>query len=162
MTGRRDDILWPTAVVGLILLGMVSTFGVLIASRSDGGPAVLDNYYKRAVAWDSTAALRQASLDMKWKTDLLLTTKADGSPRVLLAVTDSTGLPVEGLTGTISFSRPQTAGIREQLTLSRGVDSGTWYVDPSVTGSGLWDVGLELRRGPVLFVHTVRKEWHLP
>lgn len=160
-------IAWPGAVIGLIVLGMVSTFGVLIASRSDGGPQVVDRYYQQAVAWDSTAALRQASRDLGWTVDVTRMV-VDGRTALDVRVTDRDGHAVTGLTGALLLRRPQSAGVLERLPLALGAPATSTNpatplrAFPSVSGRGLWDVDVELQRGKTRFVGSVRREWRLP
>ncbi len=163
-------IAWPMAVVGLILLGMTSTFGVLIASRSDGGPQVIKQYYQQAVAWDSTAAVRQASLDLGWTLDVSRSRK-DGQTELLVRIVDRDGHPVPGLSGELRLSRPQSTGVLERLPLlpeSAHGDAGhdtpppALRAIPTASGRGLWDVEVDVRSGDTRFVGTVRRDWQLP
>lgn len=139
---------------------MVSTFGVLIASQSDGGPQVIDRYYQQAVAWDSTAAVRQASRDLGWAVDVTRGA-VDGRTVLDVRVTDRDGLPVTGLTGELLLRRPQSAGVLERLRLD-AAPATMLRAYPSVSGRGLWDIDVELQRGETRFVDTVRREWQLP
>ncbi len=163
-------IAWPMAVVGLILLGMTSTFGVLIASRSDGGPQVIKQYYQQAVAWDSTAAVRQASLDLGWTLDVSRSRK-DGQTELLVRIVDRDGHPVPGLSGELRLSRPQSTGVLERLPLLPEAAHGDAGHDtplpalraiPTASGRGLWDVEVDVRSGDTRFVGTVRRDWQLP
>ncbi|MEQ9104255.1 MAG: FixH family protein [Rhodothermales bacterium] len=164
------QIAWPMAVVGLILLGMTSTFGVLIASRSDGGPRVIKQYYQKAVAWDSTAAVRQASVDLGWVLDVSRS-RTDGQTELEVRIVDSDGRPISGLSGEMRLSRPQSTGVLERLPLepypTPGTTPGatpafTLRAFPTVSGRGLWDVEVDVRTGETRFVGTVRRDWQLP
>jgi nitrogen fixation protein FixH len=157
-------IAWPSAVIGLILLGMTSTFGVLLASRSDGGPQVIHQYYQQAVAWDSTAAVRQATRDLGWTLDVTLA-RTDGRSELVVGIVDRDGRPVTGLSGELRLRRPQTAGVLERLRLEpvRTANSpGMLRAIPTASGSGLWDVEVDVRTGDTRFVGTVRRDWQLP
>lgn len=162
MTTSRSDLIWPGAVVGLILLGMATTFGMLFASRVDGGPEVIEAYYDKAVAWDSTAAVRAASDDLGWHASVSLVTDQGTTPRMVLSVRDADGQPVEGLTGSAILSRPQRAVPLETLNLAAGDAPGAYVSTLTVHGTGLFDIALDLSRDDDRFVRTIRAEWHLP
>ena len=40
-------------MVGLLLLGIVTTLGTLFAAHSDGGAQVVEDYYQKAVDWEA-------------------------------------------------------------------------------------------------------------
>ncbi len=152
------DWFWPAAVIGLILFGMTMTFGLLFASRVDGGPEVIPDYYDKAVAWDEAAAARAASDSLGWTARVERT--AEGTLRLVLLNQD--GEPVTGARGTLTLTRPHQANFSEVVPFR--VDASGIASDLPVTarGSGLWDVRIEARRGDDRFVHILRREWNLP
>lgn len=162
MNMRRSDLVWPAAVIGLILLGMGTTFGMLFASRVDGGPQVIEAYYEKAVAWDSTAAVRASSLALGWTASVALQHTIGGASTIVVTLEDASGEPVSGASGTASLSRPQRAGILETAQLKPGPDAGSYVFAPSATGTGLFDVAIDMTRDDDRFVRTIRSEWHMP
>ena len=162
MTLHRSDLVWPAAVIGLILLGMGTTFGMLFASRVDGGPQVIEAYYEKAVAWDSTASVRASSEALGWTAAVSLEQTAGGTSTIVVSLVDANGEPVSGASGTASLSRPQRAGILETAELTPGPEAGAYLFTVQSTGTGLFDVAIDMRRGDDRFVRTVRSEWHMP
>lgn len=154
MNDRFHNIAWPAAIVALLLSSVALMTIVLIAARSDGGAQVVDDYYNRAVAWDSLSAVRTTSAERGWKVDLDIT--EDGS--TLLVVADSTGAPVEGLAGDVSVRRPQFADALGKYPV-RAVQGrpGAYAFDVEATGSGIWIFDIRLERGDLVHVAELRR-----
>jgi len=158
MKKHTADWVWPGAVIGLILLGMTMTFGILYASRVDGGPEVIPDYYDRAVVWDDMAAERAASEALGWTASI----ERPDEGQLRLTVRNADGEPISGVHGTVTLMRPHRAAAVEVIPFR--VDASNSAVDIPVTahGSGLWDVHIEARRGKDRYVDIFRREWRLP
>ena len=57
---------WPLFVVLLLVIGVGSSLAIVFAARSDGGAKVIENYYEKAIAWDSTSKLTRDSKAAGW------------------------------------------------------------------------------------------------
>lgn len=154
MSDRLHNIAWPAAIVVLLLSSVGMMMAVLVAARSDGGAQVVDDYYSRAVAWDSLAALQTTSAERGWGLDLDLA--SDGA--ALLTVTDSTGAPVTGLDGDVSIRRPQLADVLQVADLAAAQDrAGVYTFDIEAAGRGIWIFDVRLQRGDLLHVVELRR-----
>jgi len=154
---KTPNILWPAAVVGLLLLSGITTFAVLIASRSDGGAQVVDNYYRKSVAWDSLAADRRASEALGWSVhvDILPRERATG----VVVFTDKNGNAVTGLEGSVTVSRPQTSVVYGTHGFSTGDSlSGRYSFSFPYTAHGLWDLDVVAWRESERFIERIRIE----
>lgn len=154
---NRPDILWPAAVIGLLLLSGITTFAVLFASKSDGGAQVIDNYYRRSVAWDSLAAEQRASNELGWHLRVDLTASSDDT--AILVVTDQEGGVVDGLSGSVSVSRPQASTTFGTHSLTP-IDStsGAYRFSFPYHERGLWDLQITAVRGDQRLLERVRVE----
>jgi len=153
MSDRFHNIAWPSVIVLPLLSSVAMMAAVLVAARSDGGAQVVDDYYNRAVAWDSLAALSNASAARGWSVDLDV--DADGSAS--LSVTDSVGASVTGLAGTVRVRRPQLAeAVGEHAIQSVADQPGVYVFDVDATGRGIWIFDVQLRQGDLLHVDELR------
>ena len=145
--------------MGLLLLGMIATFGVLYASQSDGGPSIVNDYYAKAVAFDSLAVLRNEVAQRGWAINLKLGEFADASNdrAVRLHVVDRNGLPIEGLQGTLFAFRPQSVEMVASAELE-AEGPGIYTVWLPVNARGLWDFELEGQYGASSLLHRMRTE----
>lgn len=158
MKTPTKDWTWPAAIIGLILFGMTMTFGLLFASRVDGGPEVIPDYYDKAVAWDKAAATRTASNALGWTAEV----EHVETGRLSVGLRDASGKPITGIDGRITLTRPHLAAFSEVIPFR--VDTTRADVNLPVTarGSGLWDVRIEANRNGERFLHVLRREWSLP
>ncbi len=152
-------IAWPLFVVGLLLLGVVSTIGVLFASRSDGGPAVIDNYYQKAVAWDSVATVQEQSLALGWTVGVTIDAADEqGLHTVRFVVSDRLGTAVEAEELRLALRRPQLADPIAVSVVPHAEAPGEWVFTTDQLTRGLWDFEVDVRADTHRFVTTVRKE----
>lgn len=154
---KSPNVLWPAAIVGLLLFGGVTTFAVLIASRSDGGAQVVDNYYRKSVAWDSLAAERRASEALGWVARIEI--KPPDQATGVAVITDKNGVPLTGLQGTVTVSRPQSSVTYGTHSLVEGdSSSGRYSFSFPYRDRGLWDVEIVARRADEQFIDKIRIE----
>jgi nitrogen fixation protein FixH len=154
----RSHIVWPGAVILLLIGSVVSTVIVLMASSSDGGVQVVDRYYQKAVAWDSIATVRRTSEALGWQTQVQVSAQTNG--RIArLSVLDAEQRPITGLSGSATVSRPQRAEALGKQTLRESdTESGVYFFDFPYTGSGLFDVTVDAMLGQDRYVHRTRLE----
>lgn len=127
-------------MVSLLLLGVGLTFGVLYFSRFDGGPRIVDDYYRRGVAWDSLAAVAGRIERLGWTVDVDVSPRPDSEGRsvVRAVVRDSTGTGVAGLGLTVSAFRPTDT--QPAATVVAADSAGGVYVaGVELPLAGLWD-----------------------
>lgn len=161
MKSIPPNIAWPAAIIGLLVLSVGTSLSIVVASRSDGGVQVVENYYQRAVQWDEAAAQQAASDALGWtaRVDIRLPENREEYPIIELTVQDQNGQPVTDLQGAIRAFRPQQ---------SQAVAEGTFATDPDhpgmyrlalpVRGSGLWDFEIVASRDTSRFQTVIRKE----
>ena len=153
MSDRFHNLAWPAAIVLLLLSSVGLMTAVLVAANSDGGAQVVDDYYNRAVAWDSLAALRSTSVERGWT----IGPEVDADGTASLTVRDSTGTPVTGLAGEVSVRRPHLADAVHVAAISADPDlPGVYTFDVNAAGSGIWIFEVELHRGALLHVAELR------
>jgi len=149
---------WPLLIIGFLLLGVTWSMGVVVASQSDGGPEIVDDYYEKAISWDEEAQRRARSDAQNW--DISVSVQQNGEEPVLsVNILDANGNPVEGLTGSVYALRPQKAKPIAKLSITPSHTAGLYtYPFPSVT-RGLWDFRIEAEVGTLPVYTTIRKEF---
>lgn len=134
---------WPLFVIILLVSSVVMMGLVVMAARSDGGAQVVDDYYEKAVQWDSLAQARSAAATLGWRSDLSLVRSSSGLTGTI-TLQDSTGVAVTGYEISVSLRRPQLAAEVASLPAHPGDDDGTYVFQTSESGQGLWDVQARL------------------
>lgn len=150
------EIAWPLFVVLLLTLGVLTTLASLVASRSDGGVQVVEDYYQKAVDWDKTHDAQAASDALGWSAALSLTPAGEGF-RLGWEIRDRAGQPVEDLSGTVQGFRPERAGARFEAPLE-AIAPGAYVAHVPALEAGLWDFDLSARQGAHWFHTTMRRE----
>jgi len=138
---------WPAGVVILLLSSVITMGSVILAARNDGGAQVIEDYYQKAVQWDSLNAVKAVNKAPDWVS--VLTMSAD-SLRFML--NDSLGQAVVLTDVTVELDRPQFSATSRSLILEPALSDG-WVAPIPVLERGLWDVNIQANsvRGPLLF-----------
>jgi nitrogen fixation protein FixH len=156
---KHAHIIWPAVIVALLLLSGITTFAVLFASRSDGGAQVIDNYYQRSVAWDSVATITRASDSLGWNVNVTIRGDTPHERTGTVVITDRAGQAIEGLAGTVTVTRPQSAVTfgTHRFVRDDSVDTRYLFEFP-YSEPGLWDLDVVASGDGERFVKRVRIE----
>ena len=145
---------WPL----LLALGMSGIVGVnvwmlVVASGDANGAVVEPDYYRKAVAWDSTMAVRAASDLLKWRAEVSLTGATGAAAMLEIQLADSVGGGVAGAQVAATLIHNADAARHVEVTL-RDLGDGRYVGEPTLTHGGLWEVRISAVRGAAHFVHT--------
>ncbi len=148
---------WPW----LLTAGMSGIVGVNVAmlfvARSDANGVVVEqDYYRKAVQWDSTMALRDESARLGWHATVTL-----GSPAIELALTDATGAGVIGARVQATLIHNADAGRPTEVAL-QDLGDGRYGGAAVLAHRGLWEVRIRADRGGERFASTTRAELQSP
>lgn len=152
-------IVWPLCIVLFLLGGMASAFRVVIASRTDGGVAVVENYYDKALHWDEEATARAASAALRWQAQIVIEALPGAEQhRVQVVLRDAEGRPVEGLQVHLQAQRPFQAEPAVDAVLAPTGEAGVYAHAAPRWALGLWDLDLVATRGAERFQLAQRVE----
>jgi nitrogen fixation protein FixH len=152
---------WPLLVISLLGISIGASLITVLASRSDGGAQIIDNYYEKAVNWDATHANQAASDALQWTTTLHVEAAQPSGLRLLeLTVQDAAGGAVSNLRGTVKLYRPDQARPVATIPISEASDApGVYRQQVPLTATGLWDVQVVAARdGSPVYQTTLRHE----
>ena len=138
---------WPAAVIGMLTLNVAGTLVFMWAAGDDEANAVEPDYYRKAVAWDSTAAARQRASDLGWTLDAAIgPIGADGSAQVGVTLRDRAGVAVDGTTLTVVAIH--NAHARHPLAATiPAVSPGRFEARLPLRWAGRWELRFEIARG---------------
>ena len=147
MSDRRGAH-WPWLVTAALLFTVGVNVVMLFAANSDrNGSVVEPDYYRKAVAWDSTMAHRAASDRLGWTAS----TSVRQSGAVVVRLVDRSGAPVSGARVTAVLIHNVDAGHPLQLTL-RERETGLYSVGAPIAHPGRWEVRVGALRGEERFM----------
>ncbi|MDX1529932.1 MAG: FixH family protein [Rhodothermales bacterium] len=151
-------IAWPGVVVLLLGATVLSMTGVLMAANSDGGVAVVEDYYRQGLDYDAVQKAQQASAALGWTAEAVLDTPtANGLQPLAVTVRDRRGAPVTGLVGIVRARRADEAEAAATVPLAETEAPGVYRQALPLGRGGVWDFELDARRGEARFVTTIRR-----
>ena len=95
--------LWPLAIVGVLGVTVAANVVLYVAAGDRSGAAVEPDYYRKAVAWDSTLAQERRDLELGWRLEARLEPIDErGHARLVARLLDREGRPLEGARVTVT------------------------------------------------------------
>ena len=145
--------LWPGLVVALLVFTVMAQLILLVASQTDGGAQIEEDFYQRSLNWENLQTLRTQSQRRGWTVSLHFGLETE------LTVMDAQGQPVRGLEGVLELRRPDYAGVlaEEPLTAVPG-KPGVYRSAARPLRPGLWDFTLRVRSGGQPILLQLRRE----
>ena len=151
----REKI-WPALVV-LLLVGFSG--GTIVLARiaaSDPHAAIEPDYYKKAVAWDSTMAQERRNAALAWRvTPSLPALGAAATSELTLRVVDGTGTAVTGATVRVEAMPVLHADAGIVATLGER-EPGAYGAGVAMRQAGLWELRVSVVRGADKFTTNLR------
>ncbi len=156
MTDKRGAY-WPWLLTLALLFTVSANVVMLFAANSDrNGSVVEPDYYRKAVAWDSTMARRAASDRLGWRAVATVERSVAGAAsegEVVVRITDAAGAAVQGAKVTATLIHNLDAGrptlLRFRESPGRGYAARTRIAHP-----GRWEVRIEAERDGAQFLAT--------
>jgi hypothetical protein len=153
--------LWPVAIVTLLLSSVLMMMFVLFVAQADGGAQVVENYYSKAVSWDSLQVIRSASNDLNWSASVTFdqSVSKDGAARGVIDIRNQDDDPISGLSGYVRISQPHRSVALSTDSLQEDQNAvGAYSFDLPAGTRGLIDLLIEARKGENVFVSSIRTE----
>jgi nitrogen fixation protein FixH len=152
--------LWPAAVIAVLAITVIANAWLFYAAHDQDAAVVEPDYYRKAVAYDTTLAERHASDALGWHVEVALGTPSPaGRATMGVRLTDSAGAPVTGARVRVKATHNRDAAHEVTGELA-AVDSlpGTYAAELWMQRFGLWQLDVEAERGAEHFVTTLRCE----
>lgn len=152
----KREHLWPIGLVAALAVNVIFT---VITIRLASQPGAIDaepDYYRKAVAWDSTAALRERSARLGWTLDAAITPVASTRARLAVTITDGAGAPLESADVRVVAIHNRSAGHPVEGRLVGA--AGDYAAELPLDRPGLWELRFEVKRGTDVYLSTLRRE----
>jgi hypothetical protein len=151
------NIAWPLMIVALLLTSITASSYTFYKAHSDGGPAIVNNYYEKGKHWNETAAAKKAGSGLVMDVAVLAPSENQALRPVEVTIRDAGGEPVTGFRGMLHALRPHKAAPVATVPL-QPVDGrpGVFRQSLPVNATGVWDFQLDGTRGEVSVQKTVR------
>ena len=147
---------WPIAITGILATTVGANIWVMTIASDDPSFAIEQDYYRKAVAWDSTLSQARENVRLGWRLTPTLGVIADqGGARLSATLTDSAGVPIPGATIRVSARHVARANdVQEVMLLAAGSSGYAGELDARRPGQ--WELRFDVRAGSSHFTHVAR------
>jgi hypothetical protein len=155
MTPSKRGIGWPIGIVAVLGLTVGANIWVAVVAGDDPSFAVEQDYYNKAVTWDSTLAQQRANERLGWRLVPALGAVSRGVTTPLsVRLVDSTGAPISDATVRVSAFYNARAGTVIEATMTR--DTLGYETRLPISHTGAWELRFDVRRGAERFTAVSR------
>jgi nitrogen fixation protein FixH len=148
--------LWPIAVVGVLALTVGANAWILyLANRDPNASALESDYYRKALAYDSTLAQARRDSVLGWRLEASAGAYDPAGTRLYVSLADRDGQPVAGARIELVAIHNLDAGRRMSasfVTDARGQATRT----VPLHHAGLWELRFDARRAAERYTRDVR------
>jgi len=157
----KPATLWPAAVIGALVVTVAANIVILVAANDPRHAVVEPNYYRKAVAWDSTMAQAGRNEALGWSVAANLDATSDGAI-VRARLSDHAAAPLTGARVVVEGIHNLDSGGRVRGAL-RETEAGAYEAALPFRRSGLWELRFTVDRQGEHFTADLRRELnHLP
>lgn len=154
----KPGIGWPIGITLLLASSVAANLVLMRVAGNDPSMAIEPDYYKRAVAFDSSMARERRSNALGWKAQASLDAIApDASTRVHVSLLDATGEPIADATVRVVALFNARANDLQTVTLQRDAD-GSYSAPIVIRHPGQWELRVDATRGADHFQSSARVE----
>ena len=151
----RSGIGWPIGVAVVLALTVGANIWVAFIAGDDPSFAIEQDYYRKAVTWDSTLAQQRVNERLGWHLIPTLGAVGRGTTTPLtVRLVDSTGMPISDATVHVSafFNARANTVVEAALT----PDASGYEARLPIAHAGAWELRFEVRRGDQRFTAVSR------
>lgn len=149
---------WPIGIAVILGTTIVANLAVMRLASNDPAFAIEPDYYKKAVAFDSTIATERRSLDLGWTaTSTFAPSDSAGQQTLTVTLADAQQAPVQGAAVTVVALANARANDLLSATLHE-VSPGRYQATLAARFAGQWEVRVDAVRGTEHFVASTRTD----
>jgi nitrogen fixation protein FixH len=148
---------WPWLIAALLVATVAGQGVMLYAAASDDTMSIEPDYYKKAVAWDSTASLDSISALLHWKADVTIGGAGASGGELVVILTDAAGDGVTDAHVKVIAIHNLDGTRHIEAMLDERAD-GRYAAHMPLDHAGLWEVRVQAERGADHYRTTSRAE----
>jgi nitrogen fixation protein FixH len=147
---------WPIGIGAILMLTVGANLVVYRVANNDPSFAIEPDYYRRAVAWDSTASERRVSAALGWSAPIELV-RTGNALTIRTAPSDANSSPLIGAAISAQLF-PIARSQHVDLVALTESTPGRYSATVPQTRAGLWEVRLSVTRGADRWASVERVE----
>jgi len=150
---------WPIGLAGVLAATVAANIWVAVLANDDPSFAIEPDYYRKAVAWDTTLAQARHNALLGWRlTPGMSAIASDGSSLLSARLTDSTGSAISGAVIRVSALAVARASDVHDMTLTPSAGTGNYAVRFDARRAGEWELRFDATLGAEHFTQVSRVE----
>ena len=155
----KPGMAWPIGITAILATSVIGNLVMMRVANNDPSFAIEDNYYQRAVDFDTTMHQQGRSDALRWTAAVAIDGVHDGAGVLRVQLRDQNSLPItaDSVMAVAFFNARANERARVRLTRD-STESGTYRQAIAVAHAGQWDVQISAWRGPEHFVLSTRVE----
>jgi nitrogen fixation protein FixH len=154
MRGAR---LWPLAIAAVLGLTVAANTWIFWEARDRNAAAVEPDYYRKAVAWDSSMADERRSAALGWRAEAELGAVAAAGTALTVRLAGPDGAPLDGATVEVTAIHNLDALHHVDARLAP-LGGGAYAARLPLRHVGLWELRLRAVRGADRYRVTLRRD----
>ena len=152
----KRGMAWPIAVGSILGLTVAANVWLMRIATGDPSFAVEENYYQRGVHWDDEMAQRARNTELGWHLLATLSPIEHGRGAGLsVFLNDSLVAPIDNASVVVWAVHMARASQPVEVTL-RSSAPGEYAARVPIERAGLWELRIDVHRGPDRFTATER------
>lgn len=150
---------WPIGIATVLATTVAANIWVMRIASDDPSFAIEPDYYRKAIAWDSTLAQERRDSVLAWRlTPELRVVTTAGKARLTALLTDSAGAPISGAVVKVSALPVARANEVHEVTLAAAGSAGEYAAELDSRRQGQWELRFDVRAGSTHFTEVARVE----
>ena len=153
----KPGAMWPVAIIGVLAVTVGANIWLFYEARDPNVVAIEPDYYRKAVAWDSTMAQAEHDVALGWRASLEAGAIVSGRAPLAVVLTDSTGEPIDSARVHVECIHNADALHHVAADLA-AAGAGRYASEVPLPRVGLWEVRITARRGTDLYTSSQRTD----
>ena len=154
----KPGTFWPLAVAGVLAITVGANVWILYVANRDPNAAALEpDYYRKAVAYDSTMAQAARDSVLGWRLDAVAGAYHAGATPLTLTLADRDGRAIAGARIGLTAIHNLDAGRAVTASFVTGAD-GRATLPVALHHAGLWELRLDARHEGERFTADLRRD----
>jgi hypothetical protein len=150
---------WPVLIIGALVVHVVVSLLTVVVATSNPSYAVEEDYYQKALAWDSRRAQERRNLELGWQLDFAAAPPqmAGGDPQLVVHLADRDGHPLDGARIAVAaFHNARANQIVRGAPAASG--SGGYSCPLAIRRAGRWELRFTVDRDGEHFTRTITRD----
>jgi nitrogen fixation protein FixH len=149
---------WPIGITGVLAATVAANIWVMVVANGDPSFAIEPEYYRKALAWDTTLAESRHNAALGWRlTSAMGPIAPDGGVLLTARLTDSTGAGLAGAVVHVAALHVGRASDVHRVVLADSGD-GTYVARLDARRPGQWELRFDATSGSERFTQVARVE----